>query len=91
MNSPLKWLKSLHAANRSLHPLYFRHRHPGGAQWCRRTQCAVLLDGAAVVVALVTGVGEVAAGAVTLTEFVIAGVEALAARYGARALASFAF
>ena len=46
---------------------------------------------AVVVVALVTGVGEVAAGAVTLTEFVIAGVEALAARYGARALASFAF
>ena len=46
---------------------------------------------AVVVVALVTGVGEVAAGAVTLTEFVIAGAEALAARYGARALASLAF
>ena len=46
---------------------------------------------AVVVVALVTGVGEVAAGAVTLTEFVIAGAEALAARYGVRALASFAF
>lgn len=46
---------------------------------------------AVVVVAFATGVGEVAAGAVTLTEFVIAGAEALAARYGMRALASFAF
>ena len=46
---------------------------------------------AVVVVALVTGVGEVAAGAITLTRFVIAGAEALAARYGAGALARLAF
>ena len=46
---------------------------------------------AVVVVAFATGVGEVAAGAVTLTEFVIAVAEALAARYGARAMASLAF
>ena len=46
---------------------------------------------AVVVVALVTGVGEVAAGAITLTRFVIAGAEALTARYGAGALARLAF
>lgn len=51
----------------------------------------VVVVTAVVVVALVTGVGEVAAGAVTLTEFVIAGAEALAARYGAATLARLAF
>lgn len=46
---------------------------------------------AVVVVALATGVGEVAAGAITLTRFVIAGAEALTSRYGAGALARLAF
>ena len=49
------------------------------------------LDGGQFDRMLSVALGEVAAGAVTLTEFVIAGAEALAARYGARALASLAF
>ena len=51
----------------------------------------VVVVTAVVVVALVSGVGEVAAGAITLTRFVIAGAEALAARYGAGALSWLVF